>query len=88
MPEATISEICDDMVDKENHREQAVALGLLESSEVYGDTSYRVPRILAKLLPRKQRPALLIQKVANSCIKLERSKVESKAKSSLWRYID
>ena len=66
VPEATISRVCDDIVDEEKHRERVVALGLLEVSEVGGDRCYRVPQILAKVLPAKRRPARLIEKAADS----------------------
>ena len=56
VPEEAISAVCTDIGEWKQHLQRAVTLGLLEASQFRGQTSYRVPQILAGLLPSIERP--------------------------------
>lgn len=50
VPKAAITAICSSLSKLDNHINRAVALGLLEVSNIQGEPHYRVPRILEPLL--------------------------------------
>jgi len=51
VPYAAIAAVCPLIDDLRQHCERAVALGLLEVSRFHSEANYRVPRLLAPLLP-------------------------------------
>ncbi|NEQ33364.1 MAG: tetratricopeptide repeat protein, partial [Leptolyngbya sp. SIO4C5] len=56
VPLEAVAALCEDIGAFEQHQQRAVALGLLEMSQVRGELRYRVPQILQSLLPDELLP--------------------------------